>query len=147
MNLDAADSTWLVLTSVATLLACGGLVLLSMQVWLLLRVGSRREQAMDALQRSLAELRRTMGENGRIQLEIEHQMKRLGMRQDQIELREPQSRPYRHAIMLVKRGATVADLMAACGLSQGEAELIVNIHASKVSMASERSEPRRSQRT
>jgi hypothetical protein len=132
MSIEAMGNSWWLYTSIGALLACGGLALLSMQVWLLLRDCQRREQVIDALRSSLSDLSREATENGRMFLEIEHQLKRVGMRQDQIETREPESRPYRHAIMLVKRGASTEDLMASCGLSQGEAELIANIHRMKV---------------
>jgi hypothetical protein len=132
MSIDAMGNSWWLYTSIGALLACGGLVLLAMQVWLLLRDSQGREQAIAALRSTLSDLSRAATENAKVCLEIEHRLKRLGMRQDQIEVREPGSRPYRHAIMLVKRGASTEDLMASCGLSQGEAELIVTIHKMKV---------------
>lgn len=63
--------------------------------------------------------------------EIEHRLKSIRNRQDELELREQGGRSYSQAIKLIRRGATVDDLMAACGLNRGEAELIVNIHGSQ----------------
>lgn len=59
---------------------------------------------------------------------IEIQLKTIRTRLRQLDLREPQAIPYNHAITMVKRGAAVHDLIAACGLSQGEAELIIAVH-------------------
>lgn len=131
MSVEAMGNGWWLYTSIGALMACGGLVLLAMQVWLLLRDSQGREQAVEAMRGSLNDLSRAAAEHARVCSEIEHQLKRLRMRQDQIEARETDSRPYRHAITLVKRGASTQDLMASCGLSQGEAELIVSIHKMK----------------
>ncbi len=62
---------------------------------------------------------------------IEVQLKTMRTRLRQFDLREPQAIPYNHAITMVKRGAAAHDLIAACGLSQGEAELIIAIHGTR----------------
>lgn len=59
---------------------------------------------------------------------IEQRLKGIRDRQDELELREQGGRSYTQAIKLIKRGATVDDLINACGLNRGEAELIVDIH-------------------
>ncbi len=37
--------------------------------------------------------------------------------------------PYEVAARLIRRGAGVEELMSVCGLTQGEAELLLNLHA------------------
>ncbi len=60
--------------------------------------------------------------------DIEHQLRRLYERQDQIELRDPAEREYHNAVRLAQSGAGVDRLVAACGLTRGEAELLVRLH-------------------
>lgn len=43
----------------------------------------------------------------------------------------PSSSPYSQAIQLAKQGADVAEVAANCGISRGEAELIVAMHRAK----------------
>lgn len=59
---------------------------------------------------------------------LEQQVRRLTERQDQIELRGGGDRPYTQAIQMVQRGADVSELIASCGLTRGEAELIAMLH-------------------
>ncbi|MFN2308663.1 MAG: DUF2802 domain-containing protein [Gammaproteobacteria bacterium] len=59
---------------------------------------------------------------------LEQQVRRLTERQDQIEMRSVGDRPYTQAIQMVQHGAPVAELIAQCGLTRGEAELIAMLH-------------------
>ena len=59
---------------------------------------------------------------------LEQQVRRLTERQDQIEMRNVGDRPYTQAIQMVQSGADVAELIARCGLTRGEAELIAMLH-------------------
>ncbi|BCB27278.1 hypothetical protein SKTS_21640 [Sulfurimicrobium lacus] len=43
----------------------------------------------------------------------------------------PSSSPYSQAIQLAKQGADVSEVAANCGISRGEAELIVAMHRAK----------------
>lgn len=61
-------------------------------------------------------------------LSTDQQLRRLTERQDQLDFREPVSPTYNHAIKLVQKGVTIDELMAACGLVRGEAELLVRLH-------------------
>ena len=61
-------------------------------------------------------------------LSTEHQLRRLTERQEQTDFREPASPTYNHAIKLVQKGVSIDELMAACGLVQGEAELLIRLH-------------------
>ncbi len=69
---------------------------------------------------------------------LEHKLKKLTERQDQIDMRDPDARVYHHAIALVGKGAGVGDLVSTCGLSREEAELVHLLHQ-QVRSASERS--------
>ena len=59
---------------------------------------------------------------------LEQRLHRMTERQDQLELRDPVQQAYAHAIRLAQQGADVGDLMDRCGLSQGEAELLLRVH-------------------
>jgi len=59
---------------------------------------------------------------------LEQQLRRLTERQDQIEMRTASDRPYTQAIQMVQHGADVDELIAKCGMTRGEAELIAMLH-------------------
>ena len=58
-------------------------------------------------------------------VKLEQQVQRITERQDQLELRVAGNRPYDQASQLVNKGADIEDLMDSCGLTRGEAELMV----------------------
>lgn len=60
--------------------------------------------------------------------ELGEQLKHTRERQDQLEQRETLLRTYDPAIQLAHKGADVDELISACGLSKGEAELIMMLH-------------------
>ena len=62
------------------------------------------------------------------QLTLERDIDQLRHRQDQLELRMADSQTYGQAEQLVKRGAGIDELIATCGLSRGEAELVMRMH-------------------
>jgi len=59
---------------------------------------------------------------------IEQRLNGIRTRQDELELRDQGDKSYAQAIKLIHRGANVDDIIAACGLNRGEAELIANLH-------------------
>ncbi len=59
---------------------------------------------------------------------LEGRLRQLSERQDQLDLREPSAQPYQQAIKLVHNGADVDEIVEACGLSRGEAELVMMMH-------------------
>lgn len=128
MSAESLHTTWLLLSSTATLLSCTGVLLLATKVRQLLGQDLQRQNVIKNLQQTVAALNDEILEHGRHRQQIEIQLKRLGIRQDQLELRELESRSFMHATNLVKKGAGVEDLMGVCGLTQGEAELIVTLH-------------------
>lgn len=65
---------------------------------------------------------------GRRQLAVERDIDQLRHRQDQLELRMADAQSYGQAEQLVKRGAGMEELISSCGLSRGEAELVMRMH-------------------
>lgn len=59
---------------------------------------------------------------------IEQRLNGIRTRQDELELRDQGDKSYAQAIKLIHRGANVDDIIAACGLNRGEAELIASLH-------------------
>ena len=59
---------------------------------------------------------------------IEQQLRTVGDRQEQLELRPSGERSYTHAIRMVQKGASVDELVASCGMNRGEAELLLRVH-------------------
>jgi len=58
----------------------------------------------------------------------EELLRRLTERHDQLELRAGGERQYAQAIRMVQNGAGIEDLVTSCGLTHGEAELVVMLH-------------------
>ena len=56
---------------------------------------------------------------------LEQQVRRINERQSALEMRSVSERPYAQASELVHKGADIEELMEACGLTRGEAELLV----------------------
>ncbi len=128
MSAGSLHTAWLLLASAAALLGCIGVLLLATKVRQLLGQELKYQDVILNLQQAVTALNGEILENGRHRQGIDIQLKRLGIRQDQLELRELESRSFGYASDLVKKGAGVEDLMGVCGLTQGEAELIVNLH-------------------
>lgn len=59
---------------------------------------------------------------------LEQQVRRINERQSALEMRSVSERPYAQASELVHKGADIEELMEACGLTRGEAELLVMMH-------------------
>lgn len=66
----------------------------------------------------------SVGAGGHL-VRLEQQVRRVIERQDQLEMRAGAERPYSQASELVSRGADIDELMQTCGLTRGEAELLV----------------------
>jgi len=58
-------------------------------------------------------------------LRLEQQMQRIVERQNGLEMRSASDRPYNQASQLVNKGANIDELVDTCGLTRGEAELLV----------------------
>jgi hypothetical protein len=58
-------------------------------------------------------------------IRLEQQVQRMVERQNQLEMRATTDRPYSRASQLINRGADTDELVDACGLTRGEAELLI----------------------
>lgn len=58
-------------------------------------------------------------------VKLEQQVQRIVERQNQLEMRAATDRPYSQASQLVDKGADIDELIDTCGLTRGEAELLV----------------------
>lgn len=56
---------------------------------------------------------------------LEQRVQRVMERQDDLEMRAGHERPYAQASRLVHKGADIEELVATCGVTRGEAELLV----------------------
>lgn len=120
------------LSSLSIALLIGiGLALLALWVKRLHQFQQQQGSMSCSLQNAVSKLNVELQEERDNRRLIEVQLKTMRTRLRQFDLREPQAIPYNHAITMVKRGAAAHDLIAACGLSQGEAELIISIHGTR----------------
>lgn len=58
----------------------------------------------------------------------ESQIKRVTDRQQNMEVREPTTQIYEHAVKLARNGSSAEELMSRCGLVREEAELLLRMH-------------------
>lgn len=107
-------------------------VMLQIPVWWKIMVLQRRTRQQDATLQLLTDDMRTLyaasASVDEYKLSAEQQLRRLTERQDQTDFREPAPPAYNHAIKLVQKGASIDELIAACGLVRGEAELLIRLH-------------------
>ena len=103
-------------------------------LWLLVRYVKRLERswdpAIETLSRDLRALCIAASRAGDRLIDVEHQSRRLALRQEQFEMKDSQSEHLTQAIALVKRGAGTEELVATCGMGHGEAELLHLLHRS-----------------
>lgn len=120
----------LVLSSLALVLSLCASALL----WLLVRYVKRLERswdpAIESLSRDLRALCIAASRAGDRLIDVEHQSRRLALRQEQFEMKGSQSEHLTQAIALVKRGAGTEELVATCGMGHSEAELLHLLHRS-----------------
>ncbi|RMD79817.1 MAG: DUF2802 domain-containing protein, partial [Gammaproteobacteria bacterium] len=125
------------LLAAGLLAAAAGLALL-LSLWLLLglRRARRRalereregERALEGLRGELRALCSAQAGLARHLESLEARCRQLGERLDRMDLREAGEAAYGHALRLARRGAPAEELVAQCGLSRGEAELLLRLH-------------------
>ena len=86
------------------------------------------DSKFDQIRATIVDLKDTMSLPVEKLDEIEKRSRRLTERLEQLELREQNQRQYEQAIKLIKRGSSVEEVMASCGLNRGEVELITTMH-------------------
>ncbi len=115
-------AVFLSLTSTATLMT--GLLLVSRQR----RARAERRAQGHSLWRALRGVDVRLTRLDIRLLELEEGVRRLRQHQEAVDLREPGEQLYQQAIRMTRRGADVGELIANCGLSPGEAELVHRVH-------------------
>ncbi len=108
--------------------------LLGFLIWryLQLRLQSNAlEQKVYSLEADMRALCGAASEMGDQLHSLKAALKGAVSRQDQLEGGISREQPYHHAIALVKKGASVDELMATCGLARGEAELVGNLYGNE----------------
>jgi len=82
-------------------------------------------QRIQQLEQELAALCSASVGAGEHVLRLEQQMQRIIERQNGLEMRSVGDRPYNQASQLVNKGADIDELVDTCGLTRGEAELLI----------------------
>jgi hypothetical protein len=115
-----------------TCLACGGFAWQSLALRRaralagdLAERGSDLRERVHLLEQELGALCSASVGAGEHLVKMEQQVRRITERQDQLEMRAGAERPYSRASELVNRGAGIDELVERCGLTRGEAELLV----------------------
>ncbi len=91
------------------------------------RTAESAKQRVADLERDLAILLSTSSRAGDRLVEVEQRWKQVSARQDALDGRDTTS-PVRQAIALLKRGASVDELVATCGIPRAEAEFMQAMH-------------------
>lgn len=60
--------------------------------------------------------------------QLQEQVDRLQKELEQLKAQQAVATPYTHAIQMAQQGLNVNEVAASCGISRGEAELIVALH-------------------
>jgi len=89
------------------------------------------ERALEAARTDLAALCTAAAGTDRRLAGLERAQRRLAERQDRIELSHAGERAYDHAIRLVRNGADAERLVRECGLTPGEARLVLMLHGER----------------
>jgi hypothetical protein len=123
------------MTEILMLLASLGLLGVVVQSVALLRMKRSHQDAaeiLDDARRRLKQMEQELGAlcsaavgAGDHVVKLEQKVKRIIERQNLLEVRASSDRPYTQASQLVHRGADIDELVDTCGLTRGEAELLV----------------------
>lgn len=133
MTIELINNIWIILTLVAAIAACIGIVLLTAWIKQICKRQSQRDDEYSALQNTINLLSQEMIEAKDGQQQLEFQFKNLQAQRLQLRTNDHDTRPYSNAIKMVQKGASVEDLVSICGLSKNEAELISTIHGTSQS--------------
>lgn len=93
------------------------------------------ERALEAARADVAALCAAASGTDRRLAALERAQRRLDERQDRIELSHAGERAYDHAIRLVRNGADAERLVRECGLTPGEARLVLMLHGGQAAAA------------
>ena len=127
-GIDALWDPIRALPFVGAALAAVVLVAVAVTVLRLRRRLARAEQGVAELRAEVAALCAGASGADRRVARLEQAVRRMGERQDRLELSRAGERAYDHAIRLVRGGAGLERLVSECGLTVGEARLILMLH-------------------
>ena len=123
------------MTEILMLLASVGLLGVLIQSVALLRLKRSHQDTTEILDDARQRLKHMEQELGALcsaavgagdhVVKLEQKVKRIIERQNLLEVRASSDRPYTQASQLVHRGADIDELVDTCGLTRGEAELLV----------------------
>ena len=91
----------------------------------------RLDGRIDKLSQKLGEYQQSNIRMGEELLALREKLNQLENKQQRLEQQDVQTMPYNQASRLVSMGASLDDLMQACGLSRSEAELMLKLHGNK----------------
>ena len=120
---------------ITNIVMAGGIILLALNSFMLKRRLKKTEQRfsemLDGLQQSRSDVGAlctgSVGVARRLN-RIEGKLRIQNERQDRLEMNEPNHQVYGQAVRMAKKGADLDELVSTCGLSRGEAELIVMLN-------------------
>lgn len=94
-----------------------------------LELQNRLDGRIDKLAQKLSEYQQSNIRMGEELLALREKLTQLEHKQQRLEQQDLQTMPYNQANRLVSMGASLDDLMQACGLSRSEAELMLKLHS------------------
>lgn len=103
-------------------------LLLSLKSRRLTRQLAEHDQRVQVLQTELRAVTAGAVGMGQSIAKVEQLIRRLGDRQDQLVMSDPEGRSHAHAIKIARQGASVEEVINICGLVREEAELLVRLH-------------------
>lgn len=120
----------------ALFLSLAALAVAFWALWLVLRLQRQLQTERARLETALRDVRslgRAAMSVGQRLAQVEQGLRHIAKRQDELGLRQeyqddPDAKSYEQASKLLRKGAGVEELMDICGLSRGEAELLVMMH-------------------
>jgi hypothetical protein len=88
----------------------------------------KRQQAILMLQDQIHEINRGSLGLGQALASFQHKQQMVGEKVEELQSQDPSARLYQQAAELVKKGASVEELVEQCELPPAEAELLINLH-------------------
>ncbi|AEY02400.1 hypothetical protein GU3_13235 [Oceanimonas sp. GK1] len=127
--------TALILAVMALVLAMAAMGL----AWMMWRRSQRKLEAMSTLMRELSRSRDSYRKQleelqaaniglGKKLTELGRQQLSLREQQQELALKDPQSKLYSRAARMVQLGADIEEIMAECDMPRAEAELLLSLH-------------------
>ncbi len=127
------SSYWVIIAEILMVTLLASLVTGGIYVKRLQKTIKAQGQNLDSLERDIQAICLGAKGMGDTVVRLERKLRETTERQDQLDLREPDTRPYHQAITLVHKGAKVDELVSTCGLARNEAELVHLLHRAEKS--------------